>query len=212
LDIHAPHRPIGSVREALVHLALITGGVLIALSFEGVATWREHRALVREARTNLTSEIRDNTRELRERLQNVPQHRKQLEHAGDMARLVIEHKKIEHGSVELGFSSAELRDASRTTAEVTGAFALMEYEEVKKYASVYNHQALYLRFHNDVVQGVTRLLGGAGMFADADRYTVREIEDWQTQLRTVVAALFVEEQIGQSLLKEYEDLLKGGQQ
>jgi len=56
-----------------VHLALITVGVLIALSFEGVASWREHRALVREARLNLTNELRDNIKELSNRLQKLPE-------------------------------------------------------------------------------------------------------------------------------------------
>jgi hypothetical protein len=60
VDIHAPHRSISSLKEGLVHLTLITLGVLIALSFEGIASWREHRALVREARANLASEIHDN--------------------------------------------------------------------------------------------------------------------------------------------------------
>ena len=40
---NAPHRAIHSYKEMLVHLALVTLGVLIALSFEGVASWREHR-------------------------------------------------------------------------------------------------------------------------------------------------------------------------
>ena len=57
MEIHAPHGPIHSFKEMAVQIALITLGVLIALSFEGVASWREHRALVREARANLTNEI-----------------------------------------------------------------------------------------------------------------------------------------------------------
>ena len=71
MEIHAPHRPISSLKEGLVHLTLITLGVMIALSFEGIASWREHRALVREARANLASEIRDNMNELSNRLKNI---------------------------------------------------------------------------------------------------------------------------------------------
>ena len=42
-----------SLREMVTHLVLVTLGVLIALSFEGVGSWREQRALVREARANI---------------------------------------------------------------------------------------------------------------------------------------------------------------
>ena len=35
MEIHAPHKPILTVTEALVHLAIVTVGVLIALSLEG---------------------------------------------------------------------------------------------------------------------------------------------------------------------------------
>jgi hypothetical protein len=45
MEIHAPSKPILSVREALVHLAIVTVGILIALSFEGVREYVEHRAL-----------------------------------------------------------------------------------------------------------------------------------------------------------------------
>src|SRR5204863_150882 len=75
VEIHAPHRAVASLKEALVHLVLITAGVLIALSFEGIAGWREHRALVHEARVNLASEIRDNMNELGHRLKNIPTER-----------------------------------------------------------------------------------------------------------------------------------------
>ena len=35
MEIHAPHQPILSVKEALVHLTIVTVGILIALSLEG---------------------------------------------------------------------------------------------------------------------------------------------------------------------------------
>jgi hypothetical protein len=45
MEIHAPHKPVLTVREAIVHLAIVTVGILIALSLDGVREWREHRAL-----------------------------------------------------------------------------------------------------------------------------------------------------------------------
>ena len=35
MEIHAPHRPTLTFKEALVHLCIVTTGILIALSLEG---------------------------------------------------------------------------------------------------------------------------------------------------------------------------------
>ena len=50
MEIHAPRHPILTLKEALVHLCIVTIGILIALSFEGALEWVHHRQLVREAR------------------------------------------------------------------------------------------------------------------------------------------------------------------
>ena len=207
LEIHTPHSPIHSYKEMLVHLALVTLGVLIALSFEGIATWREHRALVREARINLTNEIRDNITELRQRLQSIPREQQNLEHAIDMLQVVMKRMPLE-GKIEIGFSSASLQGASRSTAQMTGAFALMEYDEVKKYATVYGHQDLYLQIQSDAMQVMTRAIAVGALFSSPETATPRELEDARTQLRLALATLLTQEQIGASLLKEYERVLK----
>jgi len=195
-----------------VHLALITVGVLIALSFEGVASWREHRALVREARANLTNEIRDNMKELGNRLQRLPTERQNVEHGIDVVELLLDRKKFEglkgHAEVQLGFTTADLQNASRTSAEVTGAFGLMDYVEVKKYATVYGHQDLYMRFQHDAMQNMTRSLAVAAILAQPEKATAREAEDCKAQFRLTIGALIAEEQLGQSLLKEYERVLQ----
>jgi hypothetical protein len=208
LEIHAPHEPVHSLREMLTHLLLVTLGVLIALSFEGIGTWREHRALVREARANIMSEIRDNQRELANRLNHVGTEQKQLDDIVDAVQTIIDHKKLD-GKVETQMTTAELRDASHSTAQVTGAFALMEYDEVKKYTAVYSRQAMYARLHNDTFQNLSRMLGFVAILAEPEKASTREKEDLRTQVQMTKAALLMEEQIGQSLLREYERVLKG---
>jgi len=209
VEIHAPHQPIHSYKEMLVHLTLITLGVLIALSFEGVASWREHRALVREARANLTSEMRDNMKKLKERLENVPTEAQNLDHAVDVVQALVDRKKFEDKSesVQLSFSSADLQNASHTTAEVTGAFGLMDYDEVKKYATVYWQQDLYMRFQNDGMQNMTRALATVGVFTRPETASPRELEDCKAQIRVALASLTAVEQLGRALLKEYERVL-----
>jgi hypothetical protein len=208
LEIHAPHRPVHSLREMVAHLVLVTLGVLIALSFEGFGSWREHRALLREARSNILSELRDNQRELAHRLQRIPEERANLAAAIVVAQKLIDTKTLE-GQVELGFGTADLRDASRTTATVTGAFGLMDYSEVKRYATVYGHQELFLRAQAIAIQDLTRTMAAVHLLQHSDTATVRELEDWKMSLRLTIASLVIEEGLGGNLLKEYERVLQG---
>jgi hypothetical protein len=207
VEIHAPHRSISSLKEGLVHLTLITLGVLIALSFEGIASWREHRALVREARANLASEIRDNINELSNRLKNIPIERQNIDRAHQVLTTLVQHRPVE-GQLELGMVTADLRDASHATAQITGAFALMDYDEVKKYASVYGHQALYVRVHDQAFQNLSRTMALGDVLARNETPSTRELEDLRQQLRWTSASLTAEEQIGGALLKDYERVLQ----
>jgi hypothetical protein len=192
----------------VTHLVLVTLGVLIALSFEGVGSWREHRALVREARANILSEIRDNQKELASRLQKIPEERDALDAAITVAQRLIDTKKLE-GQVQLGFVGADLRDASRSTAAATGAFGLMDYDEVKKYAIVYGHQEMFLRAQNDAMQLLTRCMAAVSLLQRSETAGTRELEDWKMNLRLTIASLTVEEGLGAGLVKEYQRVLEG---
>jgi len=91
---------------------------------------------------------------------------------------------------------------------VTGAFGLMDYDEVKKYATVYGHQDLYMRFSSDAMQNLSRTLATVGIFEDAESASAREFVDCKAQIRLALAGLITEEQLGQSLLKEYQSVLQ----
>jgi hypothetical protein len=55
--------------------------------------------------------------------------------------------------------------ASRTTAEVTGAFALMVYDEVKRYAGRYDHQNFFVKTQDQAKQDLTRALSGVSFLS-----------------------------------------------
>ena len=173
MEIHAPHKPVHSLREMLTHLVLVTLGVLIALSFEGIGSWREHRALLHEARANILSELRDNQKELAHRLSQIPKERDDLSAAIDVAQ------------------------------------RLMDYSEVKKYATVYGHQELFLRAQTTAIQDLTRTMAAIHLLQHSDKATARELEDWKLSLRLTIASLGIEEDLGKNLVKEYESVLKG---
>ena len=208
MDIHAPHDPVHSWKEVARHLAIITAGVLIALAFEGVVSWVDHRILVREAVANLRREMGDNARELEGLFANVEQEAKNLEHAGEIAQLLLDHKKLGHVTLNLEFHGAELKNASRTTAEVTGAFGHMDYADVEKYASIYSLQELFDRAQNRTNESFVSALAGVRMLTEAEKADPQQVRQWQTQIRVTLAALVVEEQIGRQLQKRYHEALE----
>ena len=87
MDIHAPDHPVLTLKQAAVHLAIVTAGVLIALSFEGVLQWSHHRALVREAKANLTTELQTNKKGLERFIGKIGPMRDKLFHAIDVVNL-----------------------------------------------------------------------------------------------------------------------------
>jgi hypothetical protein len=72
MDIHPPMKPVESLKEFGMHLLIVTTGILIALSLEGLLEWRHHRELAQEARTNILNEIRDNEKGLADFLKAAP--------------------------------------------------------------------------------------------------------------------------------------------
>src|SRR5438046_217126 len=83
MEIHAPDKPILTIKETIVHLSIVTAGILIALSLEGALEWQHHRALVREARANIAVEIQDNRKELQKTLDRFDRMYKHLEAAAE---------------------------------------------------------------------------------------------------------------------------------
>src|ERR1700680_1751166 len=127
MDIHAPLKPFESLRDAIFHLFSVTVGILIALSFEGLLEWRHNRHLVAEARMNITSEIRDNQKELGEIQAKIPTLLKNQAVILAFIQDVRKHGKSKINSLELNFHLAQLTEASWTTAQTVGALAFMEY-------------------------------------------------------------------------------------
>jgi hypothetical protein len=64
-----------------------------------------------------------------------------------------------------------------------------------------------MRFQHEAMQHMTRSLAGVSILAQPEKATAREAEDCKAQFRLTIAAMTAEEQLGQSLLKEYERVL-----
>lgn len=208
MEIHAPHGSIGSLREFLVHLAIITIGVLIALSLEGCTEWVHHRSLVREARANIASELRDNKAEIDRLIANMSTMGGELDGALKVIESLRAHGKTDAKSFSLTYHIAQLNTASRNTAEATGALGYMDYAEVKRYAGVYDLQEQFVRQQERLFDVWVPVLNATHR-KDLERLTPAELDDWKRQTLTAISYVQVESGIAQALSKAYERALQG---
>src|SRR5215467_51075 len=78
MEIHPPHA-IRTLKDFLLALLTVFIGILLALGLEGLITWAHNRALVREARANIATEIRNNKESIDKALQELPGRKNSLE-------------------------------------------------------------------------------------------------------------------------------------
>jgi hypothetical protein len=211
MEIHAPHKPILTLKEAAVHLAIVTVGILIALSMEGLLERTRHRALVQEARTNLNAELRNNKQSL-ERLQGrFAGMKTRLEHGLDVLNALPDPRGVadatalyglDEGGIVHNYDIAELASASRSTAEVTGAFGLMEYAEAQKYAAAYDRQELYKRVQDTALNNAMTAFA-LGQKLDFQRVSPAALDDTRRQVRLAIGTLIIEEEVAGALAKVY---------
>jgi hypothetical protein len=215
MEIHAPHQPILTLKEALVHLCIVTVGILIALSLEGALTWREHRTLVRETRARLHDEIVGNQKSIQNVLTSLDPAKKKFGHAIDvMSDLSASGNASEAATVfadgttnvASGLSFAFFNTAGYSTAEVTGALGLMDYSEVLRYADTYDLQVLYARMQDTAERDVVAAaMLGRSMLG---KPTPTELEDTRRQLRLALGGLVIMENIATRLDELYSKALK----
>jgi hypothetical protein len=171
-------------------------------------SWADHRLLVREASANVIAELRTNKQELDGLFASLEQEKAQLEHADEVADLLLAHKPLEHITMVLESHGAELKNAAVTTGQITGAFGYMEYSDVRRYADVYDLQAQYMRLQeredqhfSDVLAFVRRIPAPVAPNADA-------LLRWKSQI-DVACRPDLARAAGRQLQKRYDELLSG---
>ena len=176
LDVHAPHKKLADVKEMLVHLFVITLGLLIATQIEACQDWRGHVHLAAEARTSLRAEIEHNLSSLQGARAGMSAWRAEVDRNLAAMRRIQDHPhdpKAQQASLSLNFHSITLRDTAWKTAQDTGALAYMPYDEAQRYAEIYKDQELFLANQSQPEQDVAVMLGMIDRFDwnDANRIT-----------------------------------------
>jgi len=208
MEIHAPHEPILSFREFLVHLAMVTVGILIALGLEQSVEAYHHHELAEEARSNMATEIADNKRELDSHLSGLDKIQAQRDDDIKLIDRLLAHEHLHELNMGLGFSGPTLNSASWTTASSVGALAYMEYGTVKQFAEAYKLQDFYEHLQNDEIGDVQK---GVGMLQSLregpEKVSDSELRAIKQQLQQGSAALSVIAQVGKQLSAEYDKVL-----
>jgi hypothetical protein len=206
VEIHAPDKPIHSLKDLSIHLATITAGTLIALSLEGILEWNHHRNLVREAKENIIIELAGNKRAVEKSLQSLPERVKNYRNALNFANDRLERKHTNINEMMIGFMVPSVSAVAWKTAETTGALGHMKYAEVQKYAEVYDVQDLYVRAEAQKLQRVSQveaiLMGG-----DPNEANLKDIESFRQQILVSLADLTTEEHLAKTLSEAHGKLL-----
>ena len=207
MEIHVPSKPILSVREALVHLAIVTVGILIALSFEGVREYVEHRELANHARENLFDEIRANKAALDGMLTTIGRSQDNYRRAHRAIKNLLADQPSGVDNLNFSPDLAGLSTAAYSTAQVTQAFSYMEYEEVRGFTSLYDMQAQYMTLQDRALAGLTGF-SGPMMLNGLDHASKPDLQEMQRRLEEVFATSLGQQQFGMALSGLYDARLK----
>lgn len=148
MEIHHPEKPIHNKKDFIIHMLTVVLGILIALGFEAVVQWGHHRALVREAKANLATEIALNSKALNDGLPEIMSRKQKLQQILDFLQQ-MEKGKSPHGSFSFGWSGFDLYATAWKTAETSGAMAYMSYDDLKDYTELYDLQQIFASFQTD---------------------------------------------------------------
>ena len=203
MEVHAPERPVESVRDILIHLAVVTVGILIALGLEQTVEWYHNRKLAAEARENILNEIRDNKKELDKQIALLPGFRSAAIEALDFITDIQQKGKSDIQRLHLNLYEAELHSTGWATAEAVGALALMPYQEVNKYATAYHLQDRYLGMQDHTEDAGINAYSVFSARNKLEKLSKTELEAERAKLMTMTSALTAQIQNARRLERAY---------
>jgi len=136
MDVHAPMEPLHSWRDIALHLGIMTVGLFIALSLEGLVEYIHHRHLVAEAHANIRRELQENHSAAQDDVLRLQKNIALQESNIKAIHFLHDHPKGK-ADVTNTMSFNSMDDAAWRTARDTGALSFMPYDEVQRYSDIY---------------------------------------------------------------------------
>ena len=202
MEIHPPHA-IRTLKDFLLALLTVFIGILLALGLEGLITLGHNRALVREARANLASEIRNNKESIDKALNELPGRKNGLE------TIIYAMRDMEAGKpapkdLSYTFIGYDLYSTAWQTAADSGATAHMDYDELKQYTEIYNMQQIFMNVQLDAFRATTDI-SDVRWVMERDQKSVSKarLEQIETAAARYMTILDVLTDAAQQLSKKY---------
>ncbi len=208
LDVHPPHEKIHGLKDFLLHLLTITVGLLIALGLEGCVEHWKQTELKKDADTKLRQEIRDNAKEI------ASVHNANATEQANLIRIIDfmsarkKNQPYDAHQISLDFTLGDLNSASWKTAAATGALGFMDYDQVQRYAAVYQLQDKYSALQDQTIDEFLQLQSSAIHGFDPEKITPDDAVSGEQAARRTLVRLTAMDQVGTALAKEYDALLK----
>jgi hypothetical protein len=137
MEIHGPEGPTSSFKDFLIHIVIVTIGILIALGLEGIRETIYVRRVVRDARENFHVELVGNRRNLDRELKNDSEMLAQLDRiSADLPKLRKDPAEFRARVAKLYPSGYFFSSSRWESALSTGALGHMSVDEVNQYAEV----------------------------------------------------------------------------
>ncbi len=153
MEIHAPQGPVHGFKDFLIHIAIVTLGILIAFGLEGLRETIHNRHLVRETRESMHEEMTANLEHVQLECGHVTRYSTALKEASEAMPALAQRSQAEFGArLRADYNPGYILVANAwETALSTGVLAHMPTLEVAAYA----YAAQGVRKYN-TVQDTTR--------------------------------------------------------
>ncbi len=138
MDLHAPEGPVRSVKDFLMHIFIVTIGILIALGLEQAVEAHHRSVLVHAALDGFEKELTVDEEQLDEMIAAMPKLRVQIE--GELANLNAAAPQPFHYT---GVNYDQISTASWDTALATQALAHLSFEQAHLYAEAFDFLRLF---------------------------------------------------------------------
>jgi len=208
LDVHPPHEKMHGFKDFLLHLLTITIGLLIALGLEGCVEHWKQRELKKDADTKLRQEIRDNAKEIASVHNANALEQANLKRIADFLSARKKNQSYDSRQIRLDFTVGDLQSASWKTAAATGALGFMEYDQVQRYAAVYQLQDKYSALQDQTIDEFLQLQSYVIYGFDPEKITPADAGPAELETRRTLAHLTAMDQVGTALATEYDAVLK----
>jgi DNA-directed RNA polymerase subunit F len=200
VDLHVPEAPIRSLKDLLVHIGIVTIGILIALGLEQLVEARHHARLAAEALDSFRRELADNRSEVDEEIKAMAELRQQI--AVQIANLAADRPQpFKSPGIAVNLTST----ASWDTAIATQALVYLPYEQVHAFAEAFDVARL---FYQSEQAGLRQWQEMNRFGTDVAAMSPEQRRQLLEELRRYESYSYLVEFAGKGALRAFENALK----